>query len=162
MVCTRLCIIFFHFALLTLIAASTLDIGLMLGLVLELADLMLVVAGLVSLVLVALQLVIFVLVAADLVPMGCVRGSIASGGCVAVALVSIILASREYIRPARKIDILISGFSQRGHTTGSCALLSIASCHLSRCGLSWRMTAALRWTDLAVVRGIHVVGYVGV
>jgi hypothetical protein len=102
MVRTRLCIVFLHFSLLTLIAATSLGIGLMLGLVLELTGLMLIVACLVSLVLVAtsmvlrtfaLELVIFMLVAADLVPMACIRGLIASSGFVAAALVSLIFAS---------------------------------------------------------------------
>jgi hypothetical protein len=189
MVCTRLCIVFFHFSLLTLIAATRSDIGLMLGLVLEVAGLMLVVACLASLILVAtsmvlrivaLELVVFMLVAADLAFIACVRGSIASGGFVAAASVALIVAfggaatlsspdTQAFavylccrnvvevcpfaevfdcmvpgeIRVDRRIDILIAGFRQRGHATGSCTLPLFT-------------TAALRWTGLTVVRGIHV------
>jgi hypothetical protein len=87
MINPRLCRVFLHCSLIALIAASTLDVILMLGsIVLALADLMLVLAALMSLVLTAtsirsnalrvvvLELLIFVLVAADLVPMACVRG----------------------------------------------------------------------------------------
>jgi hypothetical protein len=200
MVCTRLCIVFFHFSLLTLITATTLDIGLMLGLVLDVAGLMLVVACLASLILsmvlriVALELVVFMLVAADLAFIACVRGSIAFGGFVAAVLVSLIFTSggtatlsspdtqafavylccrnvdevcpfaeiidcmvRGDIWVDRRIDILIAEFSQRGHATGSCTLPPFAASHrVFHSAMDWRMTAALRWTGLTVVRGIHV------
>jgi hypothetical protein len=83
----RLCRVFLHCSLIALIAASALDVILMLeSIVLALADLMLVLAAPMSLVLVAtsirsnalrvvvLELLIFVLVTADLVLVACVRG----------------------------------------------------------------------------------------
>jgi hypothetical protein len=57
----------------------------------------------------------------------------------------------------RRIDILIAEFSQRGHATGSCTLPPFAASHrVFHSAMDWRMTAALRWTGLTVVRGIHV------